>query len=194
MLVGVFIAFLGATASAHAGDAGPVAAPLPEQAVSTTNRNLPRSLTGAWRSSEYKVKLSKELDQSIWGDDAYRTRRVELTIEPDGGALLQISSSVVDGRGRTQPDTARRLEAHLKIGLAEIMTPSKPVRPEVSVLNAEERFLDDADDKWPIEGATVRLFVPSLEAERMELLYDGPQGRGSFSETLTRHGGSTSRN
>lgn len=101
-----------------------------------------RALAGIWKAQEYRVKLSGDLDTSVWGADAYRIRNVELAIEPDGDGILKIFTLVVDSRGRTKPYSASVIEARVSVGAPE-QTFGR-VQPKVIVVSAEERFLDES--------------------------------------------------
>ena len=58
--------------------------------------------------------------------------------------------------------------------------------PTVTVVSAEERYLDGERERWPKEGARASITFTGATATEVELRFDTPDGRGSFGATLKR--------
>lgn len=155
-------------------------------------RDILHTLAGKWKAPEYKVPASTDLDVSVWGRGASKVRNVELALEPDGDGILRVHTAVVDQRGRTKRFSASVVEAHLRVQPPS--DPAKlPIEPRVTVVSAEERYLDDSGDRRPIEGLTVKLHAMSPTSREMNFRFDTAEGRGSFGETLVRQSGTSRR-
>jgi hypothetical protein len=143
------------------------------------------SRTGIWKAPVYKVAASSDLDRQVWGKSASKVRTVQLAVEPNGEGLLRVENSVVDGHGRVKAFSASLVEAHLQIAPPAAPNAAR-LEPVVTVMSADERYLDGSKERRPIEGLKVSLSVPASDPSLLNLRYDTVQGTGSFGETLTR--------
>jgi hypothetical protein len=155
-------------------------------------RSVLQALAGKWTARELKVPASTELDQTVWGPGASKVRNVELALEPDGDGVLIVRKSVVDARGKTKQFSSTVVEARLHVE-APTDPKAEPVLPKVTVLSAEERYLDGSGEKVTIEGLKVSLHTLSLSSGQLNVRFDPPQGTGSFGETLQRESKSVRR-
>jgi hypothetical protein len=142
-------------------------------------------LVGSWTAEPSEVRLSTDLDISVWGPNASSVRVVELTIQPSGEGHIKVTRSVVDGRGRTKRGSVSVEEAQLLVRAPETSEPNR-VELIVDVMHPERRYLDDPKDRWPLDGLKVKLVATDLDHNRLNLHFDLPDGRGSFGETLVR--------
>lgn len=165
----------------HALLAGPLSA-----GQGKSSPNVIQSLAGFWKAPEYRVPISSDLDVQVWGPGASKIRNVELALESGGDAMLRVNQSVVDRRGRTRPYSASVIEAKLKVEPPDPSSTSEAIEPRVTVLQAEERYLDGTDERRAIEGLTVKLHTLSSTGGQLNVRFDTAQGYGSFGETLQR--------
>ncbi len=141
-------------------------------------------LAGLWKAKELKVPASSDLDRQVWGEDASKVRNVQLALEADGSATLRIEQSVVDSKGRPKQYSQSVVEAKLRV--SEPAGDSDRVKPKVTVVSAQERYLDDPKDVRTIDGLDVSLDLMTRESPDLNIFYETPQGNGSFGETLQR--------
>ena len=142
------------------------------------------TLKGTWKAQELKVPANTELDQEEWGKGASKVRNVQLLLEPNGSGTLRIESSVVDAQGRPKKYSQAVVDA--KLTVAEPPDTGDRVKPPVTILSAEERYLDDPKDVRKIEGLRLKLDMPSRDSGILNIFYETPEGNGSFGETLRR--------
>ncbi len=142
------------------------------------------ALAGAWKAQELKVPASTDLDRQVWGENASKVRNVQLLLEPNGSGTLRIASSVVDAKGRPKQYSQSVIEA--RVTLAEPAAGGSRVQPEVTVVSAEERYLDDPKDVRKLEGVKLKVDLQTLDSPSLNIFYETPQGNGSFGETLRR--------
>ena len=150
--------------------------------------NTPRTestLSGRWRSAPDEMPLTTALDESVWGKNAKSIRTVEMVVQHTGEATLLVTRKVVDGHGRTVPDSTSIEQADIVIGPPER---SSDVRADltVTVKRAERRYPDDPPATWAIDGLKVGVATFPQESDAIEVRLDFPEGRGSFWETLRR--------
>ena len=141
-------------------------------------------LAGAWKAQELKIPATSDLDREVWGPNASKVRNVQLAIEPDGSGTLRIQSSVVDASGRPKRYSQSVTEARLRVG--EPQAGGDRVQPAVTVVSAEERYLDDPKDVRRIEGLRLKLDLMNMESKDLNIFYETAEGNGSFGETLRR--------
>ncbi len=150
-------------------------------------------LVGTWKSAPDEMKLTSDLDKSVWGPNATSVRLLELTVRPDGQATLRVTKKVVDAKGRLVPASLWIEDTQLKLGGA---TPGIATRLEhqADVVSAVRRFPDDPEYAWPLDGLKVKLVTfQDGDDNSLEIRYDTPEGRGSFWETLRRERPATRR-
>jgi hypothetical protein len=173
------------------GQAAPASKPAinaaTERATSAGSAMSP-ALAGTWRSAPDELRLTSDFDKSVWGPDATSVRTTELTVMPSGDATLRIERKVVDGKGRTIAASTSIEEARITIGGAGPPAATR-IEHAVKVVNAERRYPDDPDYKWPLEGVQVQVVTfEGGDAQTLEVRFETPEGRGSFWETLRRQG------
>src|SRR5689334_17547230 len=91
----------------------PAQAAAPQTPVAC-DANLIKTLAGAWKAPQYKMKRASEIGTQVFGPNAYDIRNVDLTLEPSGEGVLKIATSVLDQKGKTWAPTL--IEAKLMIG------------------------------------------------------------------------------
>ena len=146
-------------------------------------QNAAESLAGVWRAPEERTEHYSQLDIDVFGPHAFDVRDVDLRIQPSGDGVLKVSTKVVDQKGKTYSPAV--IEAKLRIGAAE-KTVVGLFQPAITVVSAEERYLDGSGDHWSREGAQVQLTTIDLGGDELNLRFDPPGGRGSFGATLKR--------
>ena len=67
--------------------------------------DLVKSLAGAWKAPEYRMKRASEVGTQVFGPNAFDIRNVDLTLEPSGEGVLKISTSVLDQKRKTWAPT-----------------------------------------------------------------------------------------
>jgi hypothetical protein len=153
-------------------------------AIQAADSPVVPALAGAWKAQELKVPASTDLDRQVWGENASKVRNVQLLLEPNGSGTLRIASSVVDGKGRPKPFSQSVIEARLT--LVEPAAGGDRVQPQVTVVSAEERYLDDPKDVRKLDGVRLKVDLQTLESPILNIFYETPQGNGSFGESLRR--------
>lgn len=152
-----------------------------------------RSFAGIWKAPEYKVAANTELDQQVWGKGASKVRNMQLALEPNGQGILRVHQAVVDPRGRVRPYSASLVEARIQLEAPTTATDASRTEPTVKVLSAEERYLDRTNKRRTIEGLKVSVSMPAGYSRIINVRYDTAEGTGSFGETLTLQGRSSSK-
>lgn len=145
------------------------------------------TLAGVWKAEELKVPATTELDTQVWGPHVSKVRNVHLALEAGGTGTLRIEQSVVDAKGRPKKYSQSVVEARLLV--SEPKAGSDRVQPEVTVVSAEERYLDAPKDVRAIQGLRVKLDLMNLDSRDLNLFYETAEGNGSFGETLHRPAG-----
>jgi hypothetical protein len=150
------------------------------------------SLIGTWRAPTERLPLSGEFNEKVWGKSAVSVRDVSLTLRAAGDGVLTVSRKVLDARGRVVPGSASTEQADITVGDAQ---PGFATRLDhaVKVLKAERSYPDDPKDRWPLENLKVGVVSFTDGADRLEVRFDPADGKGSFSELLTRQRGSARR-
>jgi hypothetical protein len=144
--------------------------------------NLTKTLAGAWKAPQYKMKRASEVGAKVFGADSYDIRNIDLTLEPSGEGVLKIATSVLDQKGKTWAPTL--IEAKLMVG-APKATGTGRCEPAVSVSSIEEQYLDQTNYRTPLPGSRVVL-VADTSGKQLEMRFETPKGEGSFWSTLTR--------
>lgn len=157
---------------------------LSSSALSADSARVVPLLAGSWKAQELKIPATSDLDRGVWGPNASKVRNIQLAIEPDGTGTLRIQSSVVDASGRPKRYSQSVIEARLKVG--EPQPGGDRVQPAVTVVSAEERYLDDPKDVRRIEGLRLKLDLMNMESKDLNIFYETAEGNGSFGETLRR--------
>jgi hypothetical protein len=155
----------------------------PKAATQVSAAEAAKSLAGLWKAPEYRAERYSELDVQVFGPHAFDLRNVDLTIQPSGDGLLQVYTSVIDQKGRKYSPSV--IEAKLRIGAPQT-TYGGRIQPDVTVVSAEEKYLDKSGDRWPRDGSRVQLTMSDLGSDEMNFRFDTKDGRGSFGTTLRR--------
>ena len=142
-----------------------------------------RQLSGLWRAEEDRTPRVTNLDVQVFGPGAYDVRNVTLRVLPSGMGTLTVSTTVVDRKGRHYAPSV--MEATLMIG-DPITNAFGKLAPNVTVVAAEERYLDGTRDHWTIQGSRASIAISAPEASELEFRFDTRDGRGSFGPTLKR--------
>lgn len=145
--------------------------------------HLVKQLAGVWRAAEDRTPRVTDLDVQVFGPGAYDVRNVTLTIAPSGAGTLTISTAVVGRRGRHYAPAV--IEATVTIS-GPIAKALGQFVPTVTVVAAEERYLDGAHERFVKEGARASITVSGPTATELQVRFDTPDGRDSFGTTLRR--------
>ena len=142
-------------------------------------------LAGAWKSAPQELRLTSDLDVSVWGKGATSVRTVTMNVKANGEAVLTVTRKVVDAKGLTVKGSVSVEEATVTIGAA---APAVETREDhaVTVQKAQRRLPDDPTLTWPLEGLRVGVATFSGRADTLEVRFDPADGRGAFWETLRR--------
>ena len=145
--------------------------------------DLVKSLAGAWKAPEYRMKRASEVGTQVFGPNAFDIRNVELTLEPSGEGVLKISTSVLDQKGKTWAPTV--IEAKVMVAVPQTaQTPGTgKCEPAVTVAGVEERYLDDTNYHTSLDGSRV-MIAADPAAKQLEVRFETPKGEGSFWSTL----------
>jgi hypothetical protein len=151
-----------------------------------------RSLAGTWKGPTERLPLSGDFNEKVWGKNAVSVRDVSLSVKATGDAVLTVARKVLDARGRVVPGSASVEEADLTIGAAE---PGFATRLDhaVKVVKAERTYPDDPKERWPLDDLRVNVVSFTDGAETLELRFEPADGKGSFSELLTRQRGAAGK-
>jgi len=148
-----------------------------------SDADLLGGLVGVWNAPTEKTERGSPLDVEVFGPGASDVRDVKLTIEPSGQGDLQVAMAVVDARGhRLVPSI---VAAKFRIGAPQTLAPGG-TRPTITIVSAEERFLEGSGELNPLEGIRVTMTLPSPASETLLLRFDTKDGPGSFGTTLQR--------
>jgi hypothetical protein len=153
--------------------------------VSAQTSSVLDKLAGTWTAEPLEIRLNSDFDVSVWGPNASSIRKVELTLRGSGEGTIKVTRSVVDGRGRTKPASVSVEEAQLVVRPPAKLDTSR-VEPIVEVVKPQRRYVDDPNDRVPLDGLAVKLMTTDLESNQLNLRFDLPDGRGSFGDTLVR--------
>lgn len=143
------------------------------------------ALIGTWKAPTERLSLTGDFNEQVWGKNAVSVRDVTLSVKPTGDAVLTVSRKVLDARGRVVPGSASVEQADITIGAAQ---PGFATRLDhaVTVIKAERTHPDDPKDRWPLENLRVGVVSFSDGAQSLEVRFEPADGRGTFSELLTR--------
>jgi hypothetical protein len=144
---------------------------------------LLKHLSGTWKAAEERTPRATALDAEVFGPGAFDVRNVTLVIQPSGEGDLQVHTWVVGGKGRTFAPSV--IEVRLRIA-EPVASAVNHIQPAVSVISADERYLDGAHEHWAIEGARITLTLTGLTSMELNLQFDTQNGRGGFGTSLTR--------
>ena len=158
---------------------------LPQQAPadSPSSAGLLKQLSGVWRAPEDRTPRATELDDKVFGPGAADVRNVTLTIQPSGQGKLSVSTAVVGRDGRRYAPS--EIVANLTVA-DPVTSIAGRLSPTITVMNAEERYLDGAHERWPMDGARVSITIADPASGEIEFRFDTKEGRGSFGVTLKR--------
>jgi hypothetical protein len=164
--------------------AAAVSVPLSASNLPGADTRVVPALAGVWKAQELKVPAATDLDRQVWGENASKVRNVQLLLEPNGSGTLRIASSVVDSKGRPKQYSESVIEA--RVTLAEPPAGGDRVQPQVTVVSAEERYLDDPKDVRKLDGVKLKVDLQTLDSPILNIFFETPQGNGSFGESLQR--------
>jgi hypothetical protein len=153
--------------------------PAPPAAVPAAT--VVKQIAGVWKADEDRTPRVTDLDVQVFGQGAFDVRDVTLTITPSGEGRLKISTAVVGKAGRRFAPSV--VDATLKIGDPVTMVFGHQA-PTVTVVSAEEKYLDGTKEQWAQDGSRSSISVTS--PTELEFRYDTRDGRGSFGTTLKR--------
>ena len=149
----------------------------------TTAADLLKQISGAWRATEERTPRTSDLDVKVFGAGASNVRNVTLTIEPAGRGKMSVSTAVVGRDGRRYAPSV--VEANFTVA-DPVSSSFGRLSPTITVVDAEERYLDGGRERWPIEGARVSITIVDPAAGEIEFRWDTKDGRGSFGTALKR--------
>jgi hypothetical protein len=156
----------------------------PGQEKATCGADLIKSLAGAWKAPQYRMKRASEVGTQVFGPNAFDVRDVDLTLEPTGEGVLKISTSVLDQKGKTWAPTL--IEAKVTVA-APKMSAGVRCEPIVTVGSVEERYLDDTNYRTSLTGSRV-MMITDPGSKQIEVRFETPKGQGSFWSTVIRQG------
>jgi len=148
---------------------------------------VPKRLAGRWTAPPFELALSSDFHRPVYGPDARSTRRVALTIRPNGEGTLTVTNSVRDRRGKTVNGTLQIDEVTFTIGDIK-REPGYQPRYTSHIVKAERRYPDDPPSTFTLDGVKLELFVPEGKTGVLDVRFETPDGRGSFWETLRAAG------
>jgi len=162
-----------ARAGSHHADEGKAAAAT----------DVPAAIVGNWRSAPFELELVSDLHKSVYGPNAKSVRVVDLVIRPSGEGTFKVTNLVRSRRGTVVPGTQSVEELTFTLGPRET-APGERTRILTKVARAERRYLDEPAGTFPLEGASLEVYLPSEPKGPVEVRYDTPEGTGSFWESL----------
>jgi hypothetical protein len=154
-------------------------APLLYQSAS----QAPAAIVGRWRSAPFELELASDLHTSVYGPRAKSVRSVDVVIQPSGEGTFRVTNLVRNSRGMAVPGTRSSEEVTFTLGGRET-APGGRERYDTKVVKAERRYLDEPIGTFPLERASLAIYLPSEGGGPIEVRYDTPEGTGSFWETL----------
>jgi hypothetical protein len=168
------------------GMRGPVSAQVApdSQEKAACAADLVKSLAGAWKAPQYRIKRASEVGAQVFGPNAFDIRNVDLTLEASGEGVLKVSTSVLDQKGKTWAPTL--IEAKVRLAPPTTSAGGR-CEPVVTVASVEERYLDETNYQSPMTGVRV-MMVSDPGAKQIEVRFETPKGEGSFWSTLVRQG------
>ena len=155
----------------------------PAAAENPTAADLLKHISGAWRAEEDRTPRTSDLDVKVFGAGASNVRNVTVTIDASGHGKLNVSTAVVGRDGRRYAPSV--VEANFTVA-DPVSSSFGRLSPTITVVDAEERYLDGGHERWPIEGARVSITVIDPAAGELEFRWDTKDGRGSFGTSLKR--------
>ena len=144
---------------------------------------VPAEIVGRWQSVPFELELGSDLHKSVYGPKAKSIRIVEVVIQPSGEGTFGVTNLVRNNRGVTVPGTRSREEVAFTLGVRGT-APGGRERYDTKVVKAERRYLDEPVSTFPLEGASLDIYLASEDKGSIEVRYDTPEGTGSFWETL----------
>jgi hypothetical protein len=147
--------------------------------------DLVKSLAGAWKAPEYRMKRASEVGTQVFGPNAFDVRNVALTLEPSGEGVLKISTSVLDQKGKTWAPTLIEAKVTVTAPQAAQAPGTGKCEPAVTVAGVEERYLDDSNYHTSLDGSRV-ILATDPGAKQIDVRFETPKGAGSFWSTLVR--------
>jgi hypothetical protein len=145
--------------------------------------DLIASFVGTWKAPVERTERASPVDEEVFGPGAVDVRNVSLTLEPTGEGHLQISTSVVDRGGHLHVPSI----VDVKFAASGPLTPAPGGdQPAIKIISAEERFLEGAGERFPMEDVRVTMTLPSPAKGTLELSFDTRDGRGAFGTTMRR--------
>ena len=143
------------------------------------------AVIGTWRAATERLPLTGDFNEKVWGKGAASVRDVTLIVRPTGEGDLTVSRKVVDARGRVVPGSAMVEQATITVGETQ---PGFATRLDhaVTIVKAERRYPDAPADRWPLDNLRVGVVSFTDGADTLEVRFEPADGRGTFSELLTR--------
>src|SRR6266545_1728409 len=71
--------------------------------VQPESKSLLEKVAGTWTAEPFEVRLTSDLDVSVWGPNSSSLRRVEMMIQPSGEGHIKVTRSIVDAHGKAKP-------------------------------------------------------------------------------------------
>jgi hypothetical protein len=163
-----------------------------EEGRATALSAVAPSVLGTWKAPTERLPLTGDFNEQVWGKGAVSVRDVSLTIRAAGDGALTVSRKVLDARGRVIPGSASTEQADITVGAAQ---PGFATRLDhaVKVIKAERSYPDDPKDRWTLDNLRVGVVSFTDTTDRLEVRFEPEDGKGSFSELLTRQRGSARR-
>ena len=143
------------------------------------------ALVGTWHARTERLPLTGDFNEQVWGKNAESLRDVTLAVKSNGDATLTVSRKVVDARGRVVAGSPSIEQADIVLGEAKPGLATR-IDHDVRVVKAERRYPDNAGDQWPLDNLKVSVVSFSDATNELEVRFEPADGKGSFSETLTR--------
>ncbi len=140
-------------------------------------------LSGTWKALRQETPRVTALDEQVFGAGANEVRDVTLVVHAAGDGDLQVQTKVVGRNGRVYAPS--QMDVKFRVGEPIALAPSRIV-PTVTVVSAEDRFLDGSHERFTRDGARLSIHLVSLTSSQINIQFDTPDGRGGFGTTLTR--------
>jgi hypothetical protein len=155
----------------------------PAAAENPAAADLVKHISGVWRATEDRTPRTSDLDVKVFGAGASNVRNVTVTIDSAGRGKLSVTTAVVGRDGRRYAPSV--VEANFTVA-DPVSSSFGRLSPAITVVDAEERYLDGGHERWPMEGARVSITVIDPTAGEIEFRWDTRDGRGSFGTALKR--------